>query len=72
MLRITLYGHRVVYASGHLNATFNFSHSTGTVVFKRIDNVDASSPKYYSHVHDKEGYYSTMMPAIHMRLAGDV
>lgn len=37
-----------------VNATFNSSLMTGTVGFKRIDNVDASTPKYYSHVYAKE------------------
>ena len=37
-----------------VNATFNFSLMTGTVGFKRIDKVDASTPKYYSHVYAKE------------------
>jgi hypothetical protein len=32
----------------------DFQLVTGTVGFKRIDNVDASTPKYYSHVYAKK------------------
>jgi hypothetical protein len=52
-LSICLCRHGVVNASDS-ERDFQLLFMTGTVGFKRIDKVDASTPKYYSHVYAKE------------------